>query len=92
MISKRVYKSSNSPFEVLDEFSRGKFSNLDPHLIDVFLQRMPGELIGKRILLSDGRVGTVVFVNPREYLYPIVNIDDNIIKTNEKLRCLSFFD
>lgn len=89
MVSERVYKTIHSPFEVLDEFSRGRFSNLDTKLINVFLSNMPLELVGKRALLTDGRIGTVMYVNQNKYAYPLVKIGEEFITTNENLKCVS---
>ena len=89
MVSERVYKSIHSPFEVLDEFSRGRFSNLDTHLINVFLSNMPLELVGKSVVLSDGRIGTVMYVNQNNYAYPLVKVGEEFITTNENLHCVS---
>lgn len=89
MVSKRVYKDIHSPFEVLEEFAQGRFSNLDTRLINVFLNNMPKELLGKSVLLSDGRVGTVMFINSNSYGYPIVKVDDTIITTSPKIKCVS---
>ncbi len=92
MVSKRVYKDAQSPFEVLDEFSRGRFSNLDTHLINIFLQNMPSELLGRKVVLSDGRIGIVAYVNHNNYAFPLINVDEEIIQTNENLRCLCVCD
>ena len=92
MVSKRIYKDAQSPFDVLDEFSRGRFSNLDTHLINVFLQNMPSELLGKKVVLTDGRIGKVAYVNANKYAFPLINVDGEIIQTNEKLKCLCVCD
>lgn len=92
MVSKRVYKAIHSPFEVLDEFSRGRFSNLDTHLINTFLENMPAELIGKTVLLSDGRVGIVMYINPQNYMYPLVKVRNEFISTSEDLKCVSIIE
>lgn len=92
MVSKRVYKAIHSPFEVLDEFSRGRFSNLDTHLINTFLENMPAELVGKRVMLSDGRIGQVVYVNTQDYMYPLIKVDGEVIATDNNLKCVSIVE
>lgn len=89
MVSKRVYKNNHSPFEVLDEFSRGRFSNLDTHLINLFLQNMPNELLDRKGILSDGRLCTIKYINTNNYAYPMVSIGDDVIKTTPELRCIA---
>lgn len=92
MISKRVYKDAHSPFEVLDEFSQGRFSNLDMGIVNVFLDNMPIELLGKPVLLSDGSIGKILHINSANFLYPIVETDGEIILTNEKIKCVSMYN
>lgn len=92
MISKRVYKKAHSPFEVLDEFSQGKFSNLDMNIVNVFLDNMPIELLGKPVLLSNGSVGKILYINSANFLYPIVETDGEILLTNEELKCVSMYN
>lgn len=92
MVSKRCYKKLHSPFEVLEEFATGRFSNLDTHLINLFLTNMPKELIGKSVLMSDGNIGTVMYVNPRNYAFPVVKVADKIFNTTPELRCVSTID
>lgn len=89
MVSKRVYKDNQSPFVVLDEFSKGRFSNLDTSLVNTFLRNMPNELLGKKAILSDGRIGVVTYINPSNYSYPLVRVGEEVIVTSEKLKCLS---
>jgi len=89
MISKRVYKDLHSPFEVLEEFSTGRFSNLDTHLINIFLSNMPKELLGKSFLLSDGSVGKIMFINANNYAYPIVKVGEKVFTTTADLKCIS---
>lgn len=89
MVAKRVYKEASTPFEVLDEFYRNKFSDLDIRLVDVFLERMAGELSGREVILSDGRLGKIVFIEKTGFAYPVVQCQDEIINTNKRLRCVS---
>jgi len=89
MVAKRVYKDSNSPFEILAEFANNKYSNLDLRLVNVFLDRLPMVLTGKTVLLSDGRTAKVVFINPSNYAHPMVEVDGSLIATTPDLKCLS---
>lgn len=92
MVSKRVYKDAHSPFEVLDEFSQGRFSNLDMELVNVFLSNMPIELLDKFVLLSNGSIGKIIYINSNNFIYPIVETQGKIILTNERLKCVSMYN
>lgn len=89
MVAKRVYKEASTPFEVLDEFYRDKFSNLDIRLVDIFLNRMAGELSGREVILSDGRIGKIVYIEKTDFAHPVVQCQEEIINTNQELRCVS---
>ena len=89
MISKRPYKEAHSPFEILAEFSRSRYSDLDIHIVSTFLENIPQHFIGKRAVLSDGRSARITHLNPNDFEYPIVNVDNKLIKTNKFLKCVA---
>lgn len=87
MVAKRAYKDACSPFQVLDEFYKNKFSDLDIRLVDIFLDRMANDMIGRDAVLSDGRMGKIVFIDKDNIAYPVVKSGDEIIYTTFNLRC-----
>ncbi|MCL1983192.1 MAG: HD-GYP domain-containing protein [Clostridiales bacterium] len=89
MVAKRAYKDRHSPFDILAEFAFHKFSNLDIGIVNVFLDKLPMALVGKNVLLSDGRTGKVVYVNPYDFSYPIVEIDGKLLSTSPAFKCLA---
>lgn len=89
MVAKRVYKYPVSPFEVLEQFAKERFSNLDISLVNVFLKNMPKELLGKDVVLSNGTVGKVVYINPSTYKYPIVQVGQSVFQTDESVKCVT---
>lgn len=88
MVSKRVYREPASPFEVLEQFARDRFSHLDIQLVNIFLDRMSVELMGKMVRLSDGSVGEVLYVDRASFGYPIVGVAGKTIRTSSELRCV----
>jgi HD-GYP domain-containing protein (c-di-GMP phosphodiesterase class II) len=87
MITKRVYKDPCSPFVVLNEFMRTGYSELDIKYINIFVNCMLDELKGKVIVMNDGTEAIIRLVNPRKVLYPIVEINGEVITTDDKLYC-----
>lgn len=87
MAASKSYKAASTPFEVLEEFSRNKFSELDIRLVDVFLHRMASEMAGREVVLSDGRTGRIVFADVSKFAYPVVKCGEDIINTSRELRC-----
>jgi putative nucleotidyltransferase with HDIG domain len=87
MVTKRVYKEPCSPFVILNEFMKTGYSELDIKYINIFVNCMIDELKGKVIILNDGTEATVRLVDPRKVLYPIVEIDGEVVRTDDKLYC-----
>ena len=82
MISKRVYKESATPLKVLDSFYRDQFSDLDPRIVNLFLEQMIRELQGKVVILSTGEVGTISYIEKTRIEYPMVEIDGKVEQTD----------
>ena len=91
MITQRVYKGPHSPFEILEEFSKGSFIHLDMELVKVFLEHMPNELIGKSILLSNGSVAEVMFIDENDLSHPLVRVGTNVFQINDKVKCVCMY-
>ncbi|MCL1823521.1 MAG: HD domain-containing protein [Oscillospiraceae bacterium] len=92
MVTTRAYKDAHSPFEILSWFSDGCYSELDYNFVSVFIESMAEELKGKKVLLSNGKTGTVMFVYSMNIGYPIVESEGKIVNTNANLKCVSVLD
>lgn len=89
IVSKRPYRPRKSPFDALAEFSEYRFSTLDQNLVNIVLRRLPQDLIGKRVILSDHQIARVLHINSNNYAYPIVRAAGKTIQTTPALRCVS---
>ena len=58
-------------------------------LVNLFREKMPRELIGKSVLMSNGMSGIVRYINEQNMEFPIVDISGEIIVTDEDLYCVS---
>ncbi len=92
MISKRCYKDPVSPFKVLAEFARDKYSDLDIKYVNIFLDVAARILVGQEIILNDGRQATVLFIRNDNYEYPIVRVEGEVIQTNQNLYCKELYE
>jgi len=78
--AERSYKESFSPFHAYMELRQLAFRNeLNPTIVIRFLEYISKLMEGKEVLLSDGSVGTVIFVSPYEQNRPLVNVDKKFI-------------
>lgn len=91
MITRRAYKDAHSPFEILEEFAKGSFVDLDMDLLQVFISNLPGELVGKSVLLSNGSIGEIVFVDESNLLYPIVKVGSDVFRTDDEVKCVCMY-
>jgi len=91
MIAERPYKGASTPFVILQELIDTSFSGLDGKLVNTLLKNMITELQGRQVLLSNGAVGKVQYIDPRSPKYPIVNVDGETIKTNEEICCIRIY-
>ena len=75
----RVYKSKSSPFQAIEIFVEEETTHFDPALKQVFLEHLPNYFIKENVILNDGRMGEIVFINPIKPESPIVKISDQYI-------------
>ena len=87
MVSRRSYKEPRSPFNIMAFLTKLSGKELDPKLVSLFIKRMPSKLIGKQVMMSDGKIGVVVSYDANNIEYPIINIDGKNIETNKNLYC-----
>ncbi|MCL2052866.1 MAG: HD-GYP domain-containing protein [Oscillospiraceae bacterium] len=88
MVAKRVYKDAHSPFEILSWFSEGCYSDLDINYVNIFLDCMVEELKGKKVVLSDDSIATVLYVHKKDFNYPIVELNGEVVHTDKKRNCI----
>lgn len=91
MVAERPYKGASTPFVILQEMIDTSFSGLDMQLVTVLLKNVTEDLTGRMVLLCNGAVGKVEYVDEREPQYPIVNIDGETVKTDEEIFCVKVY-
>ena len=79
MSSKRPYHDMMPFHEIVSRLRKGFFGELDPHIVSVFLQNMINNLVGRQVLLTDGRLGEVVYINPTDDTHPLVKIEHSFL-------------
>lgn len=83
MISNRVYQEKRDLLFVLKELHKMSFGQLDPKITQVFIRNMIPNFIGKKVSLSDGRVGTIVMTNPSDFFRPLININHEFVDLSQ---------
>ncbi|NRF92271.1 HD-GYP domain-containing protein [Paenibacillus frigoriresistens] len=83
MICNRVYQQKRDLLVVLKELHRMSFGQLDPKITQIFIRNMIPNFIGKKVSLSDGRVGTIVMTNPTDFFRPLININNQFFDLSQ---------
>lgn len=72
MTSARVYRGPLCPFAVIEEFEKEGILKYDPAYLFPFLENIVNTYILNHCRLSDGREGTIVFINRAKLSRPTV--------------------
>ncbi|MDP4097927.1 HD-GYP domain-containing protein [Paenibacillus sp. P96] len=76
MTSNRVYQSKQELLAVLREMHSMSFGHLDPVATQTFIRHMLPNFIKKKVLLTNGRTGTIILNNPVDYFRPLIKMDE----------------
>ncbi|NLM06253.1 MAG: HD-GYP domain-containing protein [Tissierellia bacterium] len=79
IISNRVYKPKDSPFKAARILRESSFQHLDPYVVRVFLDNISRFYVGNKVLLSDGRKGTIVYIDQVDRDAPVVKVGEEFI-------------
>ena len=79
MTAARAYRAPKCAFQVIAAFEQDGFQKYNPNVIFTFLERVAGCYNNSRVLLSDGRVGRVVFLNKHKLSRPIIETDNGVL-------------
>lgn len=77
MTSKRVYHEASPFFQVMKEIHGDVYGRLDAHITFTFLQQWMLHTIGKKALLSNGEIGTILMVPASNPLQPLIQLDQD---------------
>ena len=78
MTSDRTYHKRIPPFMVLDFFEKEGYYALDTHFLSVFLENIALLYIGRSIILNNGEIGKIVFINRKTPSRPLVQVGSKI--------------
>jgi HD-GYP domain-containing protein (c-di-GMP phosphodiesterase class II) len=84
MSSKRPYHNPMPFHEIVSQMRKGIFGELDPNIVSVFLDNIVNRMIGQNIVLTDGRIGEVISLNPHDIETPLIKINDEFIDLSKR--------
>jgi HD-GYP domain-containing protein (c-di-GMP phosphodiesterase class II) len=91
LVAQRAYKEPRSPFAVLAILKRMAGDELDPRFVQIFMQNMPGELVGKQVVLNNGNVAFIKEIDYDDIEYPVVTYFGEEIKTDKSIYCTAMY-
>lgn len=78
-INKKSYKGAISLLDIVDELSDDSHTKLSPHATTPLIRAVQSCYPGLRVLLSDGRIGEIVFMNKFDPNRPLVRVGEEIL-------------
>ncbi|MCR5596841.1 MAG: HD-GYP domain-containing protein [Lachnospiraceae bacterium] len=76
MTSNRIYRKGMCPFKVIEIFEQEGLQKYDVVFIMTFLESVVNTYIDNRVALSDGRIGTVKWINKQRLSKPMVQLEN----------------
>lgn len=89
MTSARVYRGPMCPFKVVEIFEREGFQKYETAYIMTFLENIINTYLSHKVRLSDGRVGTVIFVNSHALSRPLIKCGNDYVDLSKESSSLT---
>jgi HD-GYP domain-containing protein (c-di-GMP phosphodiesterase class II) len=72
MTSDRVYRKAVCPFDVIGMFEQKSYGELDTEYLLVFLKNVAYTYLHRNVILTDGSVGEIVFIDANHLTRPLI--------------------
>lgn len=79
MSSNRVYHQAMPFYKVIEQMNRDMFSKFNPEILMELESRFMSTLVGKEVMLTNGRFGTIIMINPYNPLKALLKTGTEII-------------
>jgi putative nucleotidyltransferase with HDIG domain len=84
MSSKRPHHDPIPFHSIVKQMKQGIFGELEPQIVSVFLRNITRKLVGTQVVLMDGRVGEIVYINPHDDLKPMIKVNNIFIDLSKE--------
>ncbi|MHB8131311.1 MAG: HD-GYP domain-containing protein [Mobilitalea sp.] len=79
MTSDRVYKKRATPFDAFEMFYSNGMGVFDTKIMTVFTRQIANYYVGMKVVLTNGKIGEIVFIPPYDLISPIINVENGYI-------------
>lgn len=83
LTSERVYKKGDNPFEAFQFLQTIGIRIFDMNILKIFMDNLSGLLVGSKVLLSNDKIGEIVYVPLNNITNPIISVDAEFIELSE---------
>lgn len=84
MTSNRSYRKKFSPFTVIETLEKQYIGALDASILRTFIANIYPYYIGRRVILSNGISGELVYINPLMHSKPVIKTSTGFIDLNDR--------
>lgn len=79
MTAARCYRGPLCPFRVIEMFESEGFQKYDASILLPFLENVVNSCLQNRCLLSDGRTGTIIYINKEKLSRPVIQCGEEYV-------------
>lgn len=79
MTSNRVYRGPMCPFKVIENFEANGYQKYGTHFLLPFLENIANTYLTSPCRLSDGRAGTIIFINKQKLSRPTIKCGEEYV-------------
>jgi HD-GYP domain-containing protein (c-di-GMP phosphodiesterase class II) len=91
MVSQRAYKTPRNPFHIISWIKKLRGTELEPSIVDTFVENMPKEMVNKSAMLSNGEVGVIHELDCDDMEYPYIRTGGKVFKSSSSLFCTQMY-
>lgn len=84
MTSNRVYRGPMCPFKVIESFEENGYQKYGTHFLLPFLENIANTYLTNPCRLSDGRTGTIVFINKHKLSRPTIMCGKEVVSLADR--------
>ena len=79
LTSKKSYREPLCPFLVIGKFEDEGTYKYNPNVIMTFMSNIVNIFLANRVMLNNGQVGEIIFINPEHFARPVVKCGEEYI-------------
>lgn len=79
LVSNRPYREAYTIFEATEILWQLAYNELDTKVAERLVKFITSYFVGRQVILSDGRIGEIILINPYDKFKPLVKVDNEFV-------------